>query len=236
MVVKSCALPQVSSLAARGAWGALTCPASLPIFFSFTPLRSWPPQAAAPHIETPGPLCRGSGWGICSLLSPKSWFCFQSEKPILSPAHQQWGGAKAFPAQAHAAIPLVTGGPSPGERDAKHRLMCTEASPKSYSQEQSPRQFTPAQGTSLVGTICFLVSAIKTGQPPTPSGASTASLQRGDRPATCLALSCLCWGNAPSWGWRVVLWRPDGRRQVGTQEAEQWFSMGGVSVLPRALR
>lgn len=149
-----------------GARGALTCPASLPIFFSFTPLGSWPPQAADPHIETPGPLCRGSGWGICSLLSPKSWFCLQTEKPILSPAHQQWGGAKAFPAQAHAAIPLVTSGPSPGERDAKHGLMCTEASPKSYSQEQSPRQFTPAQGTSLVGTICFLVSAIKTGQAP----------------------------------------------------------------------
>ena len=68
-------------------WGP-TRLASLPIL-SFTPSGSWPSQPAAPHVETRGPLCGGSGWGICSLLSPESWFCFQTEKPILSPVHQQ---------------------------------------------------------------------------------------------------------------------------------------------------
>lgn len=110
MVVRSCALPRRPPWQPwEGVGPDPPCFSPHPLLHSIRLLAI--PARCPPRGNSGGLSAEGSGWGICSPLSPESWFCFQTEKPILSPAHQQWGGAKAFLAEAHGVGP-------PGNRRA----------------------------------------------------------------------------------------------------------------------
>lgn len=126
------------------------------------------PQPAAPHVEAPGPLCRGSVWGICSLLNTESRFCFQTEKPILSPAHRQWRGAGAFHAEAAEVDPPgnQAGPPHSSGGRGQGVACCALRHPwKAIFRNKVLSHSPPPRGTSPVGTMYFLPRAINTQQP-----------------------------------------------------------------------